>query len=57
MAQPVEQLSCGMNDPVFNSWKEKEIFSFPRCLDWLWSQPASYLMGTEFFPWVKKAGA
>jgi hypothetical protein len=47
MAQPAEPLSCGMNHLGFNSWQEQEIFSSPSCLDWLWSQSASYSMGTE----------
>jgi len=47
MAQPVQPLSCAMNDLGFSSWQDHEIFSSPRCLDWLWSQPASYSMGRE----------
>jgi len=46
MAQPVQPLSCAMNDLGFSSWQE-QIFSSPRCLDWLWSQTASYSMGRE----------
>jgi hypothetical protein len=47
MGQPVQPLSYAMNDLGFSSWQKQETFSSPSCLDWLWSQPASYSMGTE----------
>ena len=47
MAQPVEQLSCARNNLGFSSWQEQESFSSSSCLDWLWSQTASYSMGRE----------